>query len=120
MTIVLVEDEDAVRLFAARALREQGHKVIEMRDGVQALDLIKDQKDVHMLITDVMMPGIDGPSLAEYFYKAIPFIKILFVSGYPEEEVRRNLPDSLKKVYFLPKPFALNDLVNKVRHIMSS
>ena len=115
MTILLVEDEDAVRLFASRALRERGHHVIEMRDGVQALDYIKDHKDVHMLITDVMMPGVDGPSLAESICKEIPLIKVLFVSGYPEEEVRRLLSQNLTDIYFLPKPFALNDLVNKVQ-----
>jgi two-component system cell cycle sensor histidine kinase/response regulator CckA len=114
LTILLVEDEDAVRLFAARALREQGHHVIEMRDGVQALDHVNGNHPIHLLITDVMMPGIDGPTLADRLHKMMSDMRILFVSGYPQDEVRKSLSTTLKSVHFLPKPFALKDLVSQV------
>jgi signal transduction histidine kinase len=113
--ILLVEDEDPVRLFAARALREKGHEVIEARDGSQAMRFLQNHLDVHIVVTDVMMPGIDGPSLAIAMKKLSPSIKILFVSGYPEEEVRAHLPADMKEIYFLPKPFALAELVDKIQ-----
>lgn len=112
--ILLVEDEDPVRLFAARALRQKGYEVIEARDGGQALKLLQGDASIQVIVTDVMMPGIDGPSLAVMSHEINPRIKILFVSGYPEEEVKSHLPTTLKEVYFLPKPFALADLVNKI------
>lgn len=119
MTIILVEDEDAVRLFASRALRDHGHHVIEMRDGMQAVQWLDNHHDVDMIITDVMMHGMDGPTLAQHFYQTIPSIRILFVSGYPEEKVRCSLSTNMPDVYFLAKPFSLKDLVDKVHQIRS-
>jgi two-component system cell cycle sensor histidine kinase/response regulator CckA len=116
--ILLVEDEDPVRLFAARALREKGHDVIEARDGVQAMTFLEKQTTIHVMVTDVMMPGIDGPTLASSVRKLMPNTKILFVSGYPEESVRMHLKDNLDQIYFLPKPFALDDLVNKIQDMV--
>ena len=116
--ILLVEDEDPVRLFAARALREKGHDVIEARDGVQAMTFLDNQLMVHVMVTDVMMPGIDGPTLAAWVRERMPTTKILFVSGYPEESVRTHLVDKMDEIYFLPKPFALNDLVNKIQDMV--
>lgn len=115
--ILLVEDEDPVRLFAARALREKGHEVIEARDGTQALRFLQNNADIQVIVTDVMMPGVDGPSLAIAIKEIYPNMKILFVSGYPEEEVRSKLPASVKEIYFLSKPFALADLVNKIQQL---
>jgi two-component system cell cycle sensor histidine kinase/response regulator CckA len=116
--ILLVEDEDPVRLFAARALRDQGHDVIEARDGMQALKLLNDHTMLHVMVTDVMMPGIDGPTLAAKVKEIVPQIKILFVSGYPEESVRQYVK-GMHDVYFLPKPFALDDLVSRIHDMMS-
>lgn len=116
--ILLVEDEDPVRLFAARALREKGHDVIEARDGMQAMTFLENQLIVHVMVTDVMMPGIDGPTLAASVRQLMPTTKILFVSGYPEELVRTHLPHTMDHIYFLPKPFALDDLVNKIQDML--
>ncbi len=116
--ILLVEDEDPVRLFAARALREKGHDVIEARDGVQAMSFLENQLIFHVMVTDVMMPGIDGPTLAASVRQLMPTTKILFVSGYPEESVRNHLPEAMDQIYFLPKPFALDDLVNKIQDMV--
>ena len=118
--ILLVEDEDPVRLFAARALREKGHEVIEARNGAQALKVAQTDLNLHIVVTDVMMPGVDGPSLAASLRKLIPGIKILFVSGYPEEEMRNHLPAEMDSVYFLAKPFALVDLLNKVQELVAA
>jgi two-component system cell cycle sensor histidine kinase/response regulator CckA len=116
--ILLVEDEDPVRLFAARALREKGHEVIEARDGVQATTFLEKGLSVHVVVTDVMMPGVDGPTLAASVRKLMPKTKILFVSGYPEESVRMNLSETMREIYFLPKPFALDDLVRKIQDMV--
>jgi two-component system cell cycle sensor histidine kinase/response regulator CckA len=118
--ILLVEDEDPIRLFAARALREDGHEVIEARDGAQALRFLQSHPDIQVIVTDVMMPGVDGPSLAISIQELYPQIKILFVSGYPKEEVMAQLHPSMKEVYFLPKPFALAELVSEIQHIFKS
>lgn len=115
--ILLVEDEDAVRLFASRALKDLGFEVVEARDGYQAMALLKQHKNIALVITDVMMPGVDGPALAVAVRKAIPNARILFVSGYPEDEVRPQLPESTSSVFFLQKPFTLTDLVTEVRRL---
>lgn len=117
--ILLVEDEDPVRLFAARALRDKGHDVIEARDGMQALHLLEDQSTLHIMVTDVMMPGIDGPTLANKVKEKMPHVKILFVSGYPEESVRHYVK-GMQDVYFLPKPFALDALVSQIHTMMAN
>ncbi|BDB96504.1 PAS domain-containing sensor histidine kinase [Candidatus Hydrogenosomobacter endosymbioticus] len=117
--ILLVEDEDAVRLFASRALKEKGYDVVEARDGQHAVSIVKQHPDVSIVVTDVMMPGVDGPSLAEIVRKNNSEIKILFVSGYPEDEVRAHLSNTTSDVYFLQKPFALTELVNEVQKLSS-
>lgn len=112
--ILLVEDEDPVRLFAARALKEKKYHVTEARDGQQALHLLKTKGPFSLIITDVMMPGMNGPTLVTHGRKLFPDIKILFVSGYPEEEVRTYLSKDMADVFFLQKPFTLDDLVKRV------
>ena len=115
--ILLVEDEDPVRLFASRALKAKGHEVIEARDGYQALKLLQEHANISIVITDVMMPGIDGPQLAKKVSEMNKNIKILFVSGYPEDEVRSQLSSVSSEVFFLPKPFALTELVNEIQKL---
>lgn len=109
--ILLVEDEDPIRLFASRALREHGHDVIEARDGPQALRFLKNNASIRVVVTDVMMPGMDGPTLAAEIHKNNPTVRVLFVSGYPEEEIRAQLPNILHDAHFLQKPFALKELI---------
>jgi len=117
-TILLVEDEDAVRVFAARALKNKGYKVLEARTGEQALDILRDQPAVDLMVTDMMMPGMDGGTLARLIRVERPEIKIILISGYSEEVARGdvvNTPD----FHFLPKPFSLGQLAGKVKDVLA-
>jgi two-component system cell cycle sensor histidine kinase/response regulator CckA len=117
-TVLLVEDEDAVRLFSARALRNKGYKVLEAASGESALDLIKSAKDpIDLLITDIVMPRMDGPSLIKVVREERPAIKVICISGYAEDGFRKRL-DARADIHFLPKPFSLNQLAGKVKEVM--
>lgn len=118
--VLLVEDEDAVRAFAARALRNKGYTVIEAASGEQALALPAEQLNrVELLISDVVMPNLDGPSLAAALRQSRPDLKILFISGYAEDSLRSNMAKSAH-VNFLPKPFSLSQLAGKVKEVMDA
>jgi two-component system, cell cycle sensor histidine kinase and response regulator CckA len=118
--IMLVEDDDPVRLFSARALRNKGYVVIEAKSGQAALDLIRDSKDdIDLLITDVVMPRIDGPHLAREVREMAPSIKVIFISGYAEDAFRQRL-DSDSDMHFLAKPFTLKQLAIKVKEVLNA
>ncbi len=118
-TVMLVEDEDPVRIFGARALRNKGYKVIEAKSGEAALDLIRaaDEK-FDLLITDVVMPRMDGPGLVREVRETHPDMKVIFISGYTEDSFRQRL-DSDSDIHFLPKPFSLKQLATKVKEVIS-
>ncbi len=87
-TILLVEDEEAVRSFAARALRMRGYEVLEASGGEEALDIVRSRKDtIHLLITDVVMPNMDGPTLVREVKRLRPDMAVIFMSGYAEESL---------------------------------
>ena len=115
---VIVEDEDPVRLFAFRALKSKGYEVWEAKDGSRGFEILQKNPNITLLITDVMMPGMDGPTLANAAYGLNPQLKVLFVSGYPEEEIQMKLSFPKEQVYFLPKPFNLNELAVKVHDVL--
>jgi two-component system cell cycle sensor histidine kinase/response regulator CckA len=118
--VLLVEDEDAVRSFALEALRRQGYEVFEAASGVEALELM-DKLDgkVDIVVSDVIMPEMDGPTMLGELRKRDPDIKIIFVSGYPDDAFKNNLePDA--KFAFLPKPFSLAQLAAKVKDELAS
>ncbi|MHA1558635.1 MAG: ATP-binding protein [Alphaproteobacteria bacterium] len=116
-TILLVEDEDAVRLFSSRALREKGYRVIEASSGEIAIELIeKGEEKIDLLITDIIMPKMNGTVLNDKVKKYIPNIKTIFISGYAEETFHGNLD---KNVQFLAKPFTLKDLAIKVKEVLN-
>ena len=118
-TVMLVEDDDPVRLFGARALRNKGYKVIEAKSGQAALDLIRDAAEkVDLLITDVVMPQMDGPELVRKVREIQPGMKVIFISGYTEDAFRQRL-DSGGVIDFLPKPFSLKQLAAKVREVLT-
>lgn len=117
--ILLVEDEDAVRVFAIRALRNKGYTVLEARTGEGALDILRDEPDIDLLITDMVMPGMDGATLARLVRVERPEIKVILISGYSEEVARGDLVDS-RDVHFLPKPFDLSQLASRVKEVLSS
>ncbi|MFL1876204.1 response regulator, partial [Hansschlegelia beijingensis] len=119
-TVLLVEDEDAVRAFASRALASRGYTVLEARSGVEALERMKtDGADIELVVSDVVMPEMDGPSLLRELRKTQPNLKIIFVSGYAEDAFKKNLPEG-EVFAFLPKPFSLKQLVQAVKEAMGS
>ena len=119
-TIMLVEDDDAVRMFGARALRNKGYRVIEAKNGESALAMIRDAADpIDLVITDVVMPQLDGPALVRELRDLDCHIKVIFISGYAEDGFRQRL-DQERDIHFLPKPFDLKQLALKVKEVLRS
>jgi two-component system cell cycle sensor histidine kinase/response regulator CckA len=119
-TILLVEDEDAVRSFAARALSTRGYSVLEAANGEVALDLMRGHDgSIDMVISDVIMPGIDGPTLVKTVRAERPTMRIILISGYAEDAFRKELSRDGHDLAFLPKPFSLKQLISKVKEVMS-
>jgi two-component system cell cycle sensor histidine kinase/response regulator CckA len=117
-TLLLVEDEDAVRSFGARALRNKGYKVLEANSGEAAVTLLNDDAPaVDLVITDVVMPKLDGPGLVRHIRETSPEIKVIFISGYTEDSFRKSL-DENERIHFLPKPFSLKQLAGKVKEVL--
>ena len=113
--VLLVEDEDVVRNFAARALSRQGYEVLEAGTGVEALEVMEREKGkVDIVVSDVIMPEMDGPTLLKELRKTNPDLKFIFVSGYPDDAFKRSL-DENEAYAFLPKPFTLPQLAAKVK-----
>jgi len=112
--VLLVEDEEVVRNFAARALKRQGYKVLEASTGVEALEVMEKNKGrVDLVVSDVVMPEMDGPTLLKELRKKNPDLKIIFVSGYPNDAFKASLGE--EEFAFLPKPFSLPQLAAKVK-----
>ncbi len=113
--VLLVEDEAPVRAFASRALRMRGYTVLEAENAEQALKTLEDPSlEVDVFVTDVVMPGMDGPSWVRQALQTRPNVKVIFVSGYAEEalsEGQSRIPNST----FLAKPFSLSDLTATVQ-----
>lgn len=117
-TILLVEDEDAVRIFSARALRDKGYHVIEASSGEQALDIFESkERKIDLIVTDVVMPNMDGPDLIKKIRSYDSEVKVVFISGYTEDSFRERLSQD-NKIHFLPKPFNLKDLATKVKEVL--
>jgi two-component system, cell cycle sensor histidine kinase and response regulator CckA len=113
--VLLVEDEDVVRSFAARALSRQGYEVLEAGTGVEALEVMAREKGkVDIVVSDVIMPEMDGPTLLKELRKTRPGLKFIFVSGYPDDAFKKSL-DEDEAYSFLPKPFTLSQLAAKVK-----
>jgi len=116
--ILLVEDEDAVRLFGARALRNKGYEVLEATDGETALDVIANtDKKIDLIISDVVMPGMDGHTLVNLARQELDGVRTILMSGY-SEDVFRNGPDMDPDIAFLGKPFTLRGLAAKVKEVL--
>ena len=117
-TVMIVEDEDAVRLFSARALRAKGYKVVEARTGEAAMELMGVVEDpIDLLITDAVMPEMDGPTLIKNVRDRTPEMPVICISGYAEETFRNRLGEDTD-IHFLPKPFSLAQLAGKVKEVM--
>lgn len=116
-TILLVEDEDMVRAVAERALTRQGYKVLTANDGEQGLEVLAANPGIDLLISDVVMPNMDGPAMVARARDAHPALPVLFMSGYAEEQLRKSI--DLANVAFLPKPFSVAQLAEAARDAMA-
>lgn len=117
--ILLVEDEDAVRTFSTRALTNKGYEVLNAESGEKALEIVTQNEgpEIDLLITDVVMPNMDGPTLAQRLRQDNPNLKIIFISGYTEDRLKDHMGENIS---FLPKPFTLKQLAEKVKQVMDS
>ena len=122
-TVLLVEDETPVRIFAARALRNKGYEVLEADCGESALEIFADyEKPIDLIISDVMMPGINGPKMISSLFETqaarMKGMKIVFISGYAEDAFTDSY-DLDASFNFLPKPFTLKQLASKVKEVLA-
>ncbi len=119
-TILLVEDEAPVRIFSARALRNKGYIVLEADSGENGLEVFEKHKDeIDIIITDVIMPGMNGPTMVEHILKQNPKLTVIFMSGYAEDAFI-NTYGSEREFNFLPKPFTLKQLAGKVKEVTTA
>ncbi|TCP94315.1 multi-sensor hybrid histidine kinase [Sphingomonas sp. PP-CE-1A-559] len=117
-TILLVEDEDMVRAVAERALTRQGYTVLTAENGEIALEVLGKHGRPDLLISDVVMPQMDGPTMVRHAREKFPDLPILFMSGYAEEQLRKSI--DLDNVAFLPKPFSVQELAEAARDVLAA
>ena len=117
-TVLLVEDEPMVRGVAERALTRHGYTVVTADNGEDALEILSSGQQVDLLISDVVMPGMDGPTMVREARKSWPHLKILFMSGYAEEQLRKSI--DIENVNFLPKPFSVTELAEAARRAVGT
>jgi two-component system cell cycle sensor histidine kinase/response regulator CckA len=117
--ILLVEDEEAVRAFASRALASRGYTILEADSGLEALKVVENAGGaIDLIVSDVIMPEMDGPTMLTELRKRGLTAKIIFVSGYADDAFAKNLPEG-EEFLFLPKPFTLKQLIEAVKGAMS-
>lgn len=117
-TILLVEDEAMVRAVAERALVRHGYTVLTAEHGEAAMELLEGGANPDLMVSDVVMPTMDGPTLVRHARKQFPDMPILFMSGYAEEQLRKSI--DLDNVAFLPKPFSVQDLADAVQTALAT
>lgn len=116
--VLLVEDETPVRIFAARALTNKGYTVLEADCGEMGLEIMEERGgEVEIIITDVIMPGMTGPTMIEQIMPKYPEIKVVFISGYAEDAFVNNFGEE-REFNFLAKPFTLKQLASKVKEVL--
>jgi CheY-like chemotaxis protein len=119
-TLLLVEDEEAVRTFARRALEDCGYRVLLAANGADAMELAREHAGrIHLLLTDVVMPGISGRQLAEQLVAERPDVRVIFTSGYTDDEtVRHGVREA--ETAFLQKPFSPEELGRRIREVLDA
>jgi len=118
-TILLVEDEEGLRGLNARGLASRGYNVLEAGNGLEAIEVLERRNGkIDLVVSDVVMPEMDGPTLFKELRKRSPDLKIIFVSGYAEEAFAKSLPEG-GQFAFLAKPFTLKQLVATVKETMN-
>jgi two-component system cell cycle sensor histidine kinase/response regulator CckA len=120
--VLLVEDEDSVRIVAERALSRAGYTVTCASDGEEGLEQVALRAEsgaamFDLVVSDVVMPAMDGPAMARAFRKIAPQLPVLFMSGYAEEQLRREI--DIANMYFIPKPFSVSQIAGKVAEVLS-
>ena len=116
--ILLVEDEEGLRALNARGLMSRGYSVLEAGNGIEAIEVFEREGRVDLVVSDVVMPEMDGPTLLRELRARDPNVKFIFVSGYAEEAFAKNLPSD-QQYHFLAKPFTLKQLVAEVKGTLS-
>jgi CheY-like chemotaxis protein len=115
-TILVVEDADEVRRMICQILLHHGYNVLEAANGVEALEVSASYRsDIHLVLTDIMMPHMNGHELAVHIERTLPATRLIFMSGYPEDPVGR--PPGRLPV-FLAKPFTPVTLTKKIREVL--
>jgi len=119
-TILLVEDDERVRKFVHEVLESCGYRVLAAENGVAALSACERyEKPVHLLLTDVVMPGMSGRGLADRLAQLHPAIRVLYMSGYTDDVIVHHGVLN-EGTHFLQKPFAADDLTRKVREVLDA
>ena len=115
--VLLVEDEDMVRAVAERALARAGYTVTSASDGDEGLELVEAGGEFDLVVSDVVMPAMDGPSMIREIRKRKPMMPVLFMSGYAEGQLRKEI--DIADVHFLPKPFTVQQITEKVGTVLA-
>ncbi|WP_137680044.1 response regulator [Aurantiacibacter suaedae] len=116
--ILLVEDEDMVRAVAERALTRQGYEVITASDGDEGFELVRGGEQFDLVVSDVVMPVMDGPAMALAIREVAPDLPILFMSGYAEAQLRDQI--DIVAMHFIPKPFSVQQIADKVAEVLTA
>ncbi|WP_374530066.1 response regulator [Novosphingobium sp.] len=116
--VLLVEDEDMVRAVAERALTRAGYTVTTASDGDEGLERVEEGGEFDIVVSDVVMPAMDGPTMAREIRKRAPDMPVLFMSGYAEEQLRKEI--DIADVHFLPKPFSVQQISDKVGAVLAA
>ena len=118
-TVLVVEDERPVRRLVERVLGGNGHRVLVAATGSEAIDVARESQRIDLLVTDVIMPQMSGVSVAEFIKNMHPNVKVLFMSGYPDDTVAQlGVRDGVEK--FIQKPFTSEELLGKMRAALDS
>lgn len=118
--ILLAEDNKSMLNFLVMALERAGHNVDANQNGLDALSTLNENKNFDLLLTDIVMTGLDGIELAQKATEIIPNIKIMFITGFAAMAMRSNSDEAPDNAQTMSKPFHLNDLVNQVESILST
>ncbi|MEN7536000.1 response regulator [Aurantiacibacter sp. DGU5] len=116
--ILLVEDEDMVRAVAERALTRQGYEVTTASDGDEGLEIVRGGQQFDLVVSDVVMPAMDGPAMALAIREVAPELPILFMSGYAEAQLRDQI--DIVAMHFIPKPFSVQQIADKVAEVLTT
>lgn len=117
--ILIAEDDDSMLNFLTLALKRAGHTVISAKDGQSAFSAIKDKEEFDLLLTDIVMPGMDGLELSKQAKKLRPNLKIMFITGFAAMVMDGKNNEENQNTHMLSKPFHLNDLVTKVEELLA-